>query len=138
MSAIAREVAAPVAPELERFVRQRTIRLTTFRRNGTPVSTPVHIAVDGDRAYVRTWDKTGKLKRIRANPNVTIAPSSFRGAATGPPIRARAHVLAGDDDRIAAAALGRKYPFLHGWLIPRVHRWRGDTTVHVELLPYRD
>ena len=46
------------AAVLEPFVRQQTVLLTTYRRNGTPVGTPVHIAVDGDRAFVRTWDAT--------------------------------------------------------------------------------
>ena len=38
----------------EPFRRRRTALLTTYKRDGTPVATPVTIAVDGDRAYVRT------------------------------------------------------------------------------------
>ena len=43
---------------------QQTVLLTTFRRDGTPVGTPVSVAVEGNRAYFRTWESAGKLKRI--------------------------------------------------------------------------
>jgi hypothetical protein len=47
---------------------------------GTPVGTPVYVAVEGDRALVRTWDTTGKLKRIRRTPGVEIyLPPSAAG-----------------------------------------------------------
>ena len=64
-------------PTLEPFVRQTCVLLTIYRRNGTPVGTPVNIAVDGDRAFVRTWDTTWKLKRIRNNPEVEVALPRF-------------------------------------------------------------
>ena len=123
------------AAVLEPFVRQQTALLTTYRRNGTPVGTPVHIAVDGDRAFVRTWDATGKLKRIRNIPEVEVAPSRFRGVTTGPAIRAQARILAGEESVAAGRALAHKYPVMHGVLVPLVHRLRGNTTMHIELTP---
>lgn len=125
------------APEsmLAAFVRQRNVLLTTYRRDGTPVGTPVHIAVDGGRAFIRTWDTAGKAKRIRNNAAVEIAPSTLRGAPTGPALHARARILAGDEAAHAADAITRKYPLLHGFVIPMVHRLRGNTTVHIELMP---
>jgi len=120
---------------LEPFVEQKTVLLTTYRRDGTGVGTPVHIAVDGDRAFVRTWDTTWKLKRIRNNPEVEVAPSTVGGRPTGPAIRARARVLDGDEAKYAAELLARKYPLLHGVLIPRLHRLRGNKTMHIELTP---
>jgi PPOX class probable F420-dependent enzyme len=80
-------------PVFEPFVRQKTVLLTTYRRDGTPVGTPVNIAVDGDRAFVRTFDTAWKLKRIRNNPEVEVAPSTVRGKPTGPAIRAHAQAL---------------------------------------------
>jgi uncharacterized protein len=115
------------------FVDQRTIVLTTYRRDGTPVATPVSIVVDGSRAFIRTWDTAGKLKRIRNNPNVTIAPSTFRGQVTGPAIPLRASVLMGKEADTASRALARKYPLLHGIIVPLVHRVRGNKTMHLEL-----
>ncbi len=120
---------------LEPFVCQKTVLLTTHRRDGTLVGTPVHIAVDGDRAFVRTWDTTGKLKRIRRSPGVEVRPSTVGGRPTGPGLRARARVLEGEESVSAGRMLARKYPVLHGFLIPLVHRLRGNETMHVELRP---
>jgi Pyridoxamine 5'-phosphate oxidase len=70
-------------PALEPFTRQKTAVLTTSRRDGTPVHTAVSIAVAGDHAYIRSFEKAGKTKRIRNNPNVEITPSNARGTPTG-------------------------------------------------------
>jgi uncharacterized protein len=128
-------VVTTTTPALEPFTRQRTALLTTYRRNGTPVGTPVHIAVHGDRAFFRTWDTTGKMKRIRSNRVVEIAPSTVRGEPTGPAIRARARILAGDESVRAGRAIARKYPILHGLLIPLFHRLRHYQTMQIELAP---
>jgi PPOX class probable F420-dependent enzyme len=120
---------------LRRFAGERQILLTTYRRDGTPVGTPVHVAVEGDAAYVRTFDPSGKLKRIRNNPDVDIAPSTLRGRATGPSSRARARILEGDESVHAAQLLAAKYPLLHGHLIPWYHRRKGLVTTQIELTP---
>ena len=129
------EVATTPTLALEPFVRQNTVLLTTYRRDGMPVGTPVNIAVDGDRAFVRTWDTAGKFKRIRNNPMVEIAPSTFRGTPTGPAIRARARVLSGDESAYAGQLLAYKHPILQGVFVPLIHRLRGNTTIHIELTP---
>jgi PPOX class probable F420-dependent enzyme len=123
------------APTLEPFVRHWAVLLTTYRRDGRPVGTPVSIAGDGDRAFVRTWETSGKFKRIRNNPEVEVGPSTALGKPTGPAIRARARALKGDESARAARLLARKHPILHGLLVPAVHRLRGDETAHVELTP---
>jgi PPOX class probable F420-dependent enzyme len=115
------------------FAQQRTVLLTTFRRNGTPVGTPVSIAVAGDRAFFRTYDKAWKSKRLRRNPAVTIAPSTVRGKPTGPAIHAQARLLNAAEATEAARALARKHPLLHGFLVPLAHRLAGYTTLHYEL-----
>ncbi len=127
-------MAAPT-PALPPFVGQKTVLLTTYRRDGTPVRTPVNIAVDGNRAFVRTFDTAWKLKRIRNNPEVEIAPSTMRGKATSPAIRDRARLLSGDESVYAGRAITRKHPILHGFLVPLAHRLRGNKTVHIELTP---
>ena len=115
------------------FARQRTILLTTLRRDGTPVKTPVSIAVDGDRAFIRSWDTAGKVKRIRNNPAVTITACTVRGRPTGPPIPARARIIADEESAHAGRLLAGKHPILHGLLVSVVHRLRGNTTTHIEL-----
>jgi PPOX class probable F420-dependent enzyme len=126
---------ADAASALLPFVNQRTVLLTTYRRDGTPVGTSVNIAVNGDRAFVRTFDTAWKIKRIRNNPVVEIAPSTVRGKPTGPAIRARARVLSGDESLHAGKAIDRKHRVLHGILVPLAHRLRGHKTTHIELTP---
>jgi uncharacterized protein len=121
------------ASELDNFVRQGTILLTTYKRDGSPVGTPVNIAVDGDRAYIRTYGKAWKAKRMRNNPDVMIAPSSFRGKPTGSAVKARARLLEGEEAEHAAKALARKYRFMHGVFVPLAHRLMRDQTLHYEL-----
>jgi PPOX class probable F420-dependent enzyme len=120
---------------LEPFIRQRTALLTTYRRDGTPVGTPVSVAVDNDRAFVRTYDRAWKVKRLRNNPLVEIAPSTVLGRATGPAIPARARLLDDDEAGQAATALGRKNRVLQGVMVPLYHRLRGYRTLHYELTP---
>src|SRR5918995_3216695 len=109
------DVVSASATSFAPFTRQGTVLLTTFRRDGTPVRTPVNIAVDGDRAFIRSSDSAGKVKRIRNNPEVTIAPCTGRGRPTGPPITARARILSGQDSARAGRLLARKHPILQGF-----------------------
>lgn len=116
--------------------RSFTTLLTTFRRDGRGVGTPVHVAVEDGRAFFRTWDTAWKLKRIHHNPHVTVAPATFWGEPTGPARGARVRILHGDEAKRAARALGHRYPFIHSWLIPFFHRLRGYRTVHLEIVPH--
>jgi uncharacterized protein len=118
---------------LERFRDQWTVLLTTYRRDGTPVETPVNIAVAGSVAYVRTFDPSGKLKRLRHDPAIEIAPCTVRGRPTGPSVSGRARILAGDEANVAAEALGEKYPFWQRRLVPWAHRRKHVVTTLVEL-----
>jgi uncharacterized protein len=122
-------------PALERFARQRCVLLTSYRKSGTTVSTPVHIAVEGSHAFVRTWSTTGKFKRMVHNPSVEIAPSTWRGQPTGLAIQAHACVLSGAEAVHAGHALAQKYPLLQGILVPLYHCLRGYRTVHFVLTP---
>ncbi len=108
-------------------------QLTTFRRDGTAVSTPVHIVTDKDAAFFRTWNVAGKAKRIRHTPAVLIAPSTARGRPLGSPIPAEALLLEGEASEQAARLLASKYPLLHGQLIPWYHRRRHWTTQQYRL-----
>jgi PPOX class probable F420-dependent enzyme len=131
-------VAGEPSPDLAPFNRQKTVVLTTYRRDGTPVGTPVSIAVDGAHAYVRSFEQAWKTRRIRNNAAVMIAPATMRGVATAPAVPATARRLADAEHRRAAHALARKYPLLQGVLVPLMHRLgRAKTgrTVHFELTP---
>jgi uncharacterized protein len=120
-------------PSFEPFRKRRTALLTTYKRDGTPVATPVTIAVDGERAFVRTWDSAWKARRMRNNPDVLVAPATVRGRPRGDAIRARSRVLDGDEARHAARALARRQPILQGVLVPLAHRLMRYRTLHYEL-----
>ena len=120
---------------LHRFVDQPTVRLTSFRRDGRGVGTAVSIAVDGPRAYVRTYESSGKMKRIRNNPIVEIAPATFRGEPTGEATRARARLVTGRYADRARRLIEAKHPWLHGKFVPLGHRLTGKRTVYLELTP---
>ncbi|HEX6684109.1 MAG TPA: PPOX class F420-dependent oxidoreductase [Candidatus Limnocylindrales bacterium] len=123
------------------FLRQKTIRLTSFRRDGRPVGAPVSVAVDGERAYVRSPGTGGKIKRIRNNPLVEIAPCTSSGKPTGPAVRMRARLLEGAEYSHAGRLLARKYPMLQGVLVPLIHRLRRNKfgrTAHLALTPIEE
>lgn len=123
----------PTPTALEPFVRQWTVLLTTFKRDGTSVGTPVNLAVEGDLGYFRTYDKTWKTKRIRNNPSVEIAPSTIRGRPVGPAIQGTARLLTGEEELHARKVIGHKYPVFHRYLIPFVHRVARYRTMHYEV-----
>lgn len=70
------------------------IQLTTFRRTGEGVPTPVWVVPDGDTLAVFTPAGTGKLKRIRHTPRVTVAECSRRGRVDGDVVPVVAHATA--------------------------------------------
>jgi uncharacterized protein len=86
-------------------------RLTTHRENGEPVPTPVWFALADGHVYVFTDLESGKVRRIRNDPRVTLVPSSFGGRPRGEETRAEARVLDPAGHARADRALREKY----GW-----------------------
>jgi uncharacterized protein len=123
-----------VSSDLESVRDAKTILLTTYKRDGTPVQTPVSIAFEGDRAFFRSYHKAWKTKRLRNNPYVEVAASTLRGRRIGPLIHARATLLAGGQARIAAKALARRHRLLQAIVVPLAHRLLRYQTMHYELL----
>jgi hypothetical protein len=88
---------------------QKYISLTTFRKNGVGVATPVWFGEEGDKLYVMTRSDMGKTKRVRNNPRVRIAPCTIRGKVTGAEFDASARVLPKEDQARARQIINRKY-----------------------------
>jgi uncharacterized protein len=124
-----------VSSDLKAVREAKTILLTTYKRDGTPVETPVSIAFDGDRAFFRSYDKAWKTKRLRNNPHVEVAASTLRGKRTGPIIHAHAALLEGQGARIAAKAIARRHRLLQAIIVPLAHRLMRYQTMHYELRP---
>ena len=73
--------------------------LTTHRRNGQPVATPVSIGVRAGGVYFVTPATSGKARRLTVDTAVTLAPSTVGGTVVGPAIQGRAHLLSVDGRR---------------------------------------
>ncbi len=88
---------------------QKYISLTTFRKTGAGVPTPVWFGEDDAKLYVMTRGDMGKSKRIRNNPQVKIAPCTIRGKVTGPEFAATARILPPEEHKRARQTINRKY-----------------------------
>lgn len=108
----------------EQFADQKYISLETCRADGTPVQTTVWVLEEGGTIYVRTGPVTGKVKRIRKNPHVRIAPSDFRGNATGAWVEGEARLVDGADASRVLGLFNKKYG-MRGRLVEFVNGLRG-------------
>lgn len=108
--------------------------LTTFRKNGEPVSTPVWFAQEGEKLYVLTAANAGKVKRIRNNAQVEVAPCTASGKPLGMAAEAMASILPGDKALYAITALNRKYGFQKR-VFDLFHLLRGVHRGYLEILP---
>ncbi len=95
-----------IPPEIQ---EQKYISLTTFRKTGVPVRTPVWFGEEDGKLYVMTRSDSGKYKRLRNNSAVRIAPCTMAGRITGPEYPAEARILAEEDWPHARKAIQRKY-----------------------------
>jgi len=94
----------------DQLTRQQYLNLETFRKSGVDVKTPVWFVQDGDTVFVRTVASSGKVKRIRNNDQVNIAPCKVDGALLGEWVPATAReVKDSDTDRKVNRLLDQKY-----------------------------
>tara|TARA_B100000959_G_scaffold90804_1_gene96560 strand:+ start:818 stop:1198 length:381 start_codon:yes stop_codon:yes gene_type:complete len=61
------------------FIDQKYLSLETYKRDNTPIQTPVWFVIDNDQLYITTKETTGKVKRLRNNQNARIAVCSMKG-----------------------------------------------------------
>lgn len=90
------------------------INLTTFRKNGKSVTTPVWFAESEGNGllYVETEETTGKVKRLRHNPDIVVAACNAMGKSSGPTLQGTGRIIDDVSEKFAAkGALHRKY----GW-----------------------
>ncbi len=97
--------------DLEELGRARYVSLTTFRKDGTPVATPVWAVADGGELYVWTRSDSWKVKRIRNDGRVTVTACDVRGRVQeGAPVwEGEARLLDEAGLRRVRKLLSRKY-----------------------------
>ena len=88
------------------------VLLTTFRKDSTPVPTPVWFVRDGDHLLITTDGTSGKVKRLRGNPRVLLAPCDMRGRPKGDAIEATAELADAAQTEEITAAVARRYGLL--------------------------
>ncbi len=96
-------------PSLTQFKGHQYINVETYRKTGEAVATPVWFIELDDKLYVRTGAQSGKIKRIRRNPKIRVAPCDARGNLLGEWVAAQAHIV---DEKTAEAVnqlLKKKY-----------------------------
>ncbi|HVM91418.1 MAG TPA: PPOX class F420-dependent oxidoreductase [Terriglobales bacterium] len=106
---------------------QKYISLATFRKTGVPVYTPIWFAEDSGKLYFMTNSKLGKVKRLRNNQHVKVAPCTIRGKITGPEFEGTARILPPAETAQVRQAIKAKY-----WLARVPFLWR-NTDTYVEI-----
>jgi PPOX class probable F420-dependent enzyme len=103
--------------------RSRYVNLTTYRKDGTAVATPVWHVVNGDELFVVSDADAWKVKRIRNNGHVVVTVCDFRGkvAPEAPTAEGTARLLDEADTETGRKLLARKY------LLSRIGNWFART-----------
>ncbi|MEO6892461.1 MAG: PPOX class F420-dependent oxidoreductase [Ktedonobacteraceae bacterium] len=109
-----------------------TTILTSFRRNGMGVDSPVGTVASQGKLYFMTPASSWKVKRLTNNPRVTIAPGTFKGEVLGPAIEGSVCRLSGEERKRARSLLrvgilGRFWGFIFD------RRYPGDKTAVYEI-----
>jgi uncharacterized protein len=135
---------APIADEREEFSQladEQYISLTTFRRDGTTASTPVWVAGDDGRLLVHTAADTWKVKRIRRDHHVRVAPCGATGKVSGEALEAEAAILPDTSlvEELEVRKYGLTYRLIHvlGVLNRALRRQPVPDSVTIEIVPAR-
>jgi PPOX class probable F420-dependent enzyme len=134
-SAFAAAAQSGTARDFSGFEGNQYAVLVTFRKDGTPVPTPVWFALVGNRRLVIGTDRrTAKVRRIRRDPRARVFPSDPRGKPLGPAVEGTARIVeAGDERQEAEEALDRKYGRARR-IYERVFT-RSEDMIHLEVTP---
>ena len=107
--------------DTQTLAKSKYLSLTTYRRDGTPVATPVWLAQHGDGLVVVTQTSSGKAKRLRNDSRVLLAPCDMRGRTTGDVVEGIARLQDDTETAVSIDLIRRR----HG-LIARLSFWWED------------
>jgi PPOX class probable F420-dependent enzyme len=117
-----------------RLDRNPFITLTTYRKNGAPVMTPVWFVKQAGKLFVWTAVDSGKAKRLKNNPCVQLGPSNHRGKLLGE-IQAGWARFASKE---AYPALDKAFRAKYGWqvtLFSLIWKIQGHQHTYIEITP---
>lgn len=115
------------------------LSITTFKRDGTAVSTPVWVAADNGSLLVHSEAKSWKVKRIRRDGHVRIAPCNVRGTVRGDTVDAYATI--DEDTETVEKLLARKYGLMFraekalSALVRKLRRQAPAPSVTIRIVP---
>ena len=95
--------------KLFQFAGKKHISLETYRKTGDLVRTPVWFVEENGELFVRTDSDTGKIKRIRNNPRVRVAPCNMRGTVKGTWVDGEARMIEPESSKHIFSLLRKKY-----------------------------
>jgi len=107
--------------DIDTLAKSTYVSLTTFRKDGTPVATPVWLARDGDTLVVVTELSAGKVKRLRNSGRVLVAPCDMRGRVKGEAIPGTAELQDPAGTEATLALIRKRYG-----IQARLAFWRQD------------
>lgn len=113
------------------------VQLTTFRKDGTPVASPLWAAAEGETLIMWTETKSWKVKRIRRDPHVVVQACDVRGKnLRGRPVEGTATILDAAGTEHARHLIAKKYGIV-GWILVKASRLRRGTdgTVGISITP---
>ena len=114
--------------DIDTLCAGKYVSLTTYRADGSEVSTPVWLAREGDRIVIITRANSGKVKRLAHDPRVTLAPCDSRGRVTGGAGTGTAELLDEAGTARVAALVEHQYGLMGRVLQWFMDRRSGDTT----------
>jgi len=97
---------------LGRLAGEKYVLVTTYRKDGRAVATPVWVVRDGDALGIWTAADSGKVKRIRNRPDVLVAPCDVRGNPTGEAVPGTAELCSAEDTAVYRTLIRSKYGLL--------------------------
>jgi PPOX class probable F420-dependent enzyme len=99
----------PTGTDFTGFDKARQIVLVTFKRSGEAMPSPINHGVADGKLYVRTDPSTGKVKRLRNDPNVVVVPCNLRGKPKGQAVAGVARILPESEHAHAEEAIAANW-----------------------------
>ena len=98
-----------MSTERDAILKAQYVAFTTYRRDGTPVTTPVWAAAEEGSLFIFSNPNAGKVKRVRNSSHATVAPCTATGTITGAALPAEAFLLSDDQMPKVWKLLVKKY-----------------------------